>query len=380
MPELAEDLRRLLDHFERRIDPDHVARVRGRYQRFLQGAPVAPPPLTCYVRYEGSDFTPYPVRETIDNPERMLVNELLMGFTSLYHALDRNDDTPYVIRPNLGTGIVASMFGAPIELLGDNPPWARPLGGIAAIERVVDAPLPDVTAGLGRQMCAHYAFFHDVLAGYPRCAAACDITLPDLQGPFDTAELLWGSRIYVALRRQPDLVRKLLDKVTQQMVRVWHVVEPLVSDTLMPLGNFQHATAVKGRLLIRNDSSVLISPEMYADIVREYDARLAAELGAAIHFCGDGTHQIENLITIPGVQGLDFGQADMMDIAAIYARTLPLGIPLSRVRLSRDALCRGIATERYPRLASLCYAAQDVADAQAVCADYYRHANADVGP
>lgn len=373
MSRLPDDLRRLLDHFEQHIDPAHIQRVHARHRAALSGATIAPPPLTCYVPYGANAFAPYPVREILADPAKMLVNELLVGFTSLYHALARRDDTPLVIRPNLGTGVIASMFGAAIEVLDDNPPWARPLADEAAIEAVCAAPLPAVTSGLGGRMFAHYRFFHEALADYPRCAAAINITLPDLQGPFDTAEILWGSKIYVALRRRPELVHRLLDTVTRQIVRVWQAALPYVRDALLPAGNFQHAVGVGGRLLLRNDSIVLVSPAMYREHIRAFDARLVAECDAAIHFCGDGAHQVDNLLEIPGLRGLDFGQAHLMDIDDLYARAAARGVPVARVRLPREQLLGGAAA-RFERYANLCYEARDAADADALSAAYYRHA------
>ena len=371
MPELNDDLRRLLDHFEARIDIEHVERTRARHRALLAGETVEPPPLTCYVPYTGDDFQPYSVREIIDDPQKMLVNELLVGFTSLYHALERRDDTPFVMRANLGTGIIASMFGARIEVLADNPPWARPLEDLAAIERLVSEPLPEVTAGLGKLMFAHYAFFKDVLAEYPRCEAAFEITLPDLQGPFDVAEILWGSKIYIGLKRQPELVEKLLSHTTEQIIRVARALEPYVRDSLLPFGNYQHATAVKGRILLRNDSIVLVSPKVYAELLKPFDMRIAEELGVAIHYCGDGAHQVDNVLSIPGLRGLDFGQPEQMDVDSIYQKTAARGVPIARMHVPRSELLDGTAQRRFPQLVNFRYPAESPADAQQVCAAYY---------
>lgn len=362
---------RLLEHFESHLDMEHVNNVRARHRAVLLGEALEPPPLTCYVPYEGTSFKPYPVREILDDPQKMLVNELLVGFTSLYHALERPDDTPFVIRANLGTGIIASMFGARIEVLADNPPWAHPLGDVAAIERLIAEPLPDVTAGLGKQMFTHYAFFKEALEQYPVCRAAFEITLPDLQGPFDVAEILWGSKIYLALKRQPDLVKQLLERVAEQILRTARALESHVSDSLQPLGNYQHATAVKGRILLRNDSIVLVSPKVYADILKPFDARIAEELGAAIHFCGDGFHQVDNVLSVPGLQGLDFGQPEMMDTDQIYQKTMSQGIPIARMNVPREQLLDGTARRRFPRLVNFRYSAKDNRDARLVCDGYY---------
>ena len=49
-----------------------------------------------------------------------------------------DDDLPYTIRANFGTGIIASMFGARIEQLGENPPWVRPLETLNDFKAAID--------------------------------------------------------------------------------------------------------------------------------------------------------------------------------------------------------------------------------------------------
>jgi len=365
-------LRRLLDRFERAIDLQHIEHVRSRYRQTLSGEPCDPPPLVCYVPYDDVAGPAYPVRETLDNPAKMLVNELLVGFTSLYHACQRQDDTPLCIRANVGTGLVASMFGAPWEVIDNNPPWIRPLGDERAIEALVSAPLPDVSAGLGSRVRDHYAFFRETLRDYPSCRAGFEITLPDLQGPFSTAELLWGSQIYLAMHRRPDLVRALLAHVTAQTLRATEMVTPLVQDSLAPQGCFQHATGVRGALLLRNDSAVLVSPSAYQTLIGEHDAQIARALnGIAVHFCGDGQHQVPNWLALAQVRGLDFGQADLMDQDRLYRDAREYGVALARLRPSHDELTSGRAAARFPVGATFCYEARDAADAEEVCRRYY---------
>ena len=202
-------VRQLLDRCEARIDLDHVAAVRARHRAALTYQPVDRLPLVFYLPYEGQDVHPYPFAEAFEDPAKLMVNELLAGFTSIHHALDLKDDAPYCLRPNLGTGTVASMFGSHIRLLENNPPWADSLGGLDALRAVAEGPLPPVTAGLGQRVSDQFAYFHAALADYPRCRAAFQITLPDLQGPFSTVELLWGSGIYVDLYDHADLVHAL---------------------------------------------------------------------------------------------------------------------------------------------------------------------------
>ena len=61
-----------------------------------------------------------------DDAEKMLFNELVCAFDTSIALRDRvGDDLPLTIRANFGTVLIASMFGAAAEQIGDNPPWIR---------------------------------------------------------------------------------------------------------------------------------------------------------------------------------------------------------------------------------------------------------------
>ena len=364
-------VRHILNYFEERIDLVHVKRVRARHLAALNYEKMDVAPLVFYLPYEGQEFEPYPYPEAFVDPAKMMVNELLIGFTSVYHAVELDGDEPYCLRPNLGTGIIASMFGAEIKLVENQMPWVLPLGSPSRLRAIVDAPLPDVTSGLGQRVIDQYDYFRHVLSDYPQCQAAFELTLPDLQGPFDTAEMLWGSAIFADLFTQKDLVTSILSKITDLMVAVYDTLKEKTCDSLNLGFHHQHATAVKGNLLIRNDSPILMSPKMYREIVYPFDARLAEELGGVgIHFCGDGQHQVDNMLSIPGLQCLDFGQAGMNDLDAIYVAASARQVPLVRVTVPEAELTAKSVRKRFPRGVNLVYEAMTVKEARTVWQRY----------
>ena len=358
-------VRRILDDIEPRIDLKHVASVRARHKAALDFEPLAIPPLVCDVPYEGTAFVPYLYPEAFADPAKMMVNELLLGFTSIYHSASLHDDAPLTLRPNLGTVIIASMFGSKVRLVENNMPWASSLGGLDALRAIVDAPQPDVRSGLGQRVADQYAYYHEALRPYPNCRAAIDVTFPDMQSPFDTAEMLWGSAIFVALLEEEELVRGLLDKVARQMMAMYRFCEPQVKESLHPDYHFQHASGIKGKLLLREDSTLLMSPRMYREIVMPYDVWMAKELGGmSIHFCGNGEHQLDNYLSIPGLHMLDLGQPEMMDMATVYRKAAAQRVALGRVSLPDEQRTARQARALYPAGVILTYTAASVADAQ----------------
>ncbi len=302
----------------------------------------------------------------------MMVNELLKGFTSIYHAVNLHDDAPYCLRPNLGVTIIASMFGAKIRLLGDQMPWVMPLeGGSAAVRQLVASPLPDLDAGLLPRVLDQYAFYRHALEDYPICRAAFQLTLPDLQGPLSVAELLWGPDIYLAFFDEPELVKALLGRITELIFVVAKRLQSEVRENLGPGFQYQHAVGVRGMLLVRNDSAVNISPAQYIALVRPFDARLAEGLGSiGIHFCGNGMHQVGPMLEIHGIACLDIGQPEMMDLDRLYAAAAARQVALARLSLPEDDLRAGQIKRRFPTGVSLVYRAPSVARAHEVLDRY----------
>ncbi|HAL62539.1 MAG TPA: hypothetical protein DCP08_09065 [Chloroflexi bacterium] len=371
MTDANQVVRRLLDYLEPRIDLDHLERVAARHRAALRYEEVDRVPLVCYLPYEGEDFTPYPYPEAFADPAKLMVNELLSGFTSIYEAVGLRDDAPYCLRPNLGIAIIASMLGGQIRVVGDQLPWVVPFEDMGAIQKIVDAPVPDTSSGLLPRVLDQYAYFREVLAGCPKCHAAFQLTLPDLQGPFDTAELLMGSDIFLAFYQDTELLSAFLSKITDTMLVAYRRLIAEVRDNIGPECQYQHAVGVKGKILLRSDSVLMISPEQYRDLVMPHDARLAEELnGIAIHFCGNGQHQVDNMLSISKLQCLDLGQSWMMDVDAIYAKASVRKVPLARVVVSEAELRMDQVSQRFPTGVILVYRAETVSQGKEVWRQY----------
>lgn len=372
MAEAETTLRRLLDYLEPRIDLVHVEQVAARHRAALNYESIDLLPLVCYLPYEGDDFAPFPYPEAFDEPAKMMVNELLVGFTSIYHAVDLPDDAPYCLRPNLGVTIIASMFGAELRLLDDNMPWVKPLeGGLDDIRALVDAPLPELDAGLLPRVLDQYAFFREALVDYPNCRAGLQLTLPDLQGPFSIAELLWGTDIYLAFFDYPELLKAVQAKITDLMLVVYRRLKDEARDNIGPDYQYQHATGVRGKLLVRDDSAINVSADHYCAFLQPYNARLAAELGEiGIHFCGDGQHQTENMLSIAGLSCLDLGQPEMMDLDRLYSEASAQGVSLLRLTVPEAELTADRVRQRFPTGVNLVYEAESVAQAHDVWRRY----------
>ncbi len=233
------------------------------------------------------------------------------------------------VRCNYGTGIMATPFGCEAFWLDDELntlPTARPLGR-EKIPALIDAGVPDVNAGLGEKIFAAARRFQEVFEQYPKIGRWVWLYHPDTQGPIDIVELVWGSGMFLAFYDEPQLLHEFLDLATETyaaFTRAWYDLVPETTDYTVHWGK-----VLSGRLMIRNDSAMNLSPETYLEFVRPYDQRLFDEFGGGgIHFCGRGDHYIEAMSEMKGLTAVNMSQPHLNDMEIIYRNTVDKGIKL----------------------------------------------------
>jgi hypothetical protein len=355
-------LRRLLDHLESSLDSAKQAAVHERHARALRYEPVERPPIIMqYPAPTDAEFNPFPHRDAFNDPEKMLFNELVHAFdTSICHYARVGDDLPFTIRANCGTIIIASLFGGHWEQHNDDPPWARPYESIDALQAVFDIDPLDFSRGICPQVVNIYRFYQQVLAEYANLRRCIHVVLPDMQGPFDNAELLRGSEIYVDLHENRELVSRLMAKMVQAQVGFARQLRIAISEGFEGFCH-QHATVLPGHVLIRNDSAINISPAMYREHIAPHDEAVLSQLGGGgIHFCGKGEHLVTELLELPSLTAIDLGQPAMNDLDKIYRQAAARRIPLIRLRVAEQDILDGQVAKRFPTGVSLFHATDSI--------------------
>ncbi|MHB0998968.1 MAG: hypothetical protein ACYC27_06950 [Armatimonadota bacterium] len=235
------------------------------------------------------------------------------------------------VRCNYGSSILPAIFGAELFIMEDalnTLPTSRPLpGGINAIKRLLDNGMPDLRKSIGGRVFEMGEQFAEIGRRYPKIGRYVNIYHPDTQGPIDIAEVLIGSELFYILYDYPELVGNLLDLVTQtyiEYMREWYRLVP-------PEGEYSAHWSMlhKGRVMLRDDSAMNLSPEMYGEFIRPYDQRIFDEFGGgSIHFCGRGDHYIERMSGMTGLHAIAMSQPDLNDMEMIYRSTVDKGIKL----------------------------------------------------
>lgn len=266
-----------------------------------------------------------PTNDTLENFELMALQQL--GVCS--GAVGSGNGALLDIRANYGTGILPTVFGAKLYTMPPDMntlPTSLPLeGGVDEIRRVVDKGVPDLTKGLGARVFETTQGYLELLKNYPKLQKYVRIYHPDLQGPFDVCELLWGSSVFLALMDVPELVHALLDLISEtyvQFLRRWFELVPQQDGCSPHWGMLQ-----PGHIMLRDDSAMNLSPAMFAEFIRPYDARLLREFGGgAMHFCGKGDHYIAVASESEGLSSVNLSQPHLNDMETIYRNTVDKGI------------------------------------------------------
>jgi hypothetical protein len=302
----------------------------------------------------------------------MLYNELVHAFgTSIFLHPEINDDLPFTVRANFGTVVIASLFGGKVEQRGDNPPWVRHFETTEEFKTIFEKDPLDFSQGICPKVIDRYRIYSEILSGYPNLQKCVQLVLPDLQGPLDSLELLRGSEIYSDFIINSAMVDNGLRQMAEGQVGLAKHLQQFITKREDGFSN-QHAVPIKGNILIRNDSAIMISPEMYANQVAQHDEFALNEMGGGgIHSCGKIDFNIHEIFHLPSIQSFDFGQSYLNDIDSVYPLAREMKIPLLRIRPNREELISGRIKTKFPTGVSLVYEAESFEEAVFVSKKYY---------
>ena len=327
----------MLEDIERRLDPEVEEDFCEQWRGFLKD------------EFDGDIFCPrrkkttspsftYPtvfINDALDDYDLMLQYELC----NLSYTLTNASRTAGVWVGGYGTGTLSSVFGADIFVVPremNTPPITRAVGSDDRIREIIDRGIPNIENGFGRRVFECGEYFAEVFSKYPKISAHVNMFHPDLQGPLDIAELLWGGDMFYAMYDEPELVHSLLSLITETFtafMKRWEGIFPLHPE--INCYKFYHYL---GGILLRCDSAMNLSPEFYREFAVPYDTKLYERFGGgAMHFCGRGDHYIDVLSEVPGLTGVNLAQAEYNDMEKIYRHTVDKGIKILQLH-RRQAL------------------------------------------
>ncbi|MBI2941614.1 MAG: hypothetical protein HYY04_14360 [Chloroflexi bacterium] len=242
-----------------------------------------------------------PIRRFLQDRQTQLAGELELLAWRARAGL--GDDFVPHLQPQQGTPVFASAFGCEVEFFDHTLPWAHPaIKADDPPEKVYELPAPAVTAGQLGDMLAFTDYFVDQTGGrYP-------IALTDLQGPLDTAYLVWDSCSFMtAMYTNPREVHHLMRLVTDLII-AFAKEQRARCPEFIPC-HYPSLYLPDGRgIAISEDCLAVVGADVYREFALPYNSELAEEFGGLfIHSCGRFAHQFDNLAQIYQLRGLNFG-------------------------------------------------------------------------
>lgn len=97
--------------------------------------------------------------------------------------------------------------------------------------------------------------------------------------------------------------------------------------------------------MLRDDSAMNLSPEMFEEFIKPYDQKILNELGGgAVHFCGKGDHFISSLSEMDNLYAVNLSQPEYNNMETILSNTVDKGIKI--IGLTREAGEELVKTDR----------------------------------
>ncbi|MBR2988774.1 MAG: hypothetical protein IKC64_03520 [Clostridia bacterium] len=306
-----DELERLLDYCESVADENAIAEKIENQKKCLKFEEVSRPVIK--IGYSSPDFKPYSMEEIHADMGKMLYNEMLGALPQL----ETNDGGVPRIRANYGVGILPSVFGAECRIINGNMPWCDHFDedGIA---KILKSGVPNLMNGFGQKIKDTHAFYIQTLSKYPKLSKVVKIYHPDFQGPFDVAHLLYGSEIYYQFYEEPELLHELLSLVTETYVASMKEIKSQICDTD---GEFVYhwGHLFPGSVVLRDDSAVNLSADMYDEFVRPYNDKVLSAFGSgSVHFCGRADHWVFDMANDELIKGYNVGYMNTLTFGMEY--------------------------------------------------------------
>jgi hypothetical protein len=279
--------------------PDHVQAAERLQQAVWAHEPVERIPVVIH-GFAPPEWPTYSYCEIFDDPEKMLWNELLQS----YLGVILQDDRVMTVRANFGPAVIPSLFGTTVRAdLATT--WVDGCHTSRAVREIVDRGIPDLSAGLGSRVLATEAFYRDCLRDNG-LSPYVHMFQADSQSPFDCAALLWGHEIYTAMLDEPDLVHALLDLITKTTIAFVRRQKEVLGEPTEWMYHWWYRVPAGVRVV--DDTTINLSPAMYAEFARPYNERVFDAFGGGyMHYCGHGLQSQHLRLATKGLRGIEMG-------------------------------------------------------------------------
>ncbi len=203
------------------------------------------------------------------------------------------------LKPNLGTGIVASAFGCSSTANDEADPWVHPLISEDSIAEVRSLELPDVPTNPVYRRARQRVLEFQRLAELP-------LRLVNVPSPLVTASLIWDYTSFIAgTVLHPREVHLLMEKVTEATVQYIQAQLSWIRNLHTASHEMWYLPPDLG-VRISDDTAALLSPDLYREFGVRYNSMISRAFGGiVVHSCGDLQNVVAVMMETEGLRGLD---------------------------------------------------------------------------
>jgi len=249
----------------------------------------------------------YDLREIHWDCEKMFAHQLK---EAVGVALSDSDGVPSV-RANMGCGLVGGLFGLEQRVFPDKMPWL--LEHLSKEQILALEPGEFTVTEEYRRAMEHMRYMKEQLLG-----TGIEVFPLDLQGPVDSAHLLYGDAFFYDLYDDPAFIHHLLDLVHAALVRQMQDCFDIIQPGEFVAHYNRLVLPAAAPLKVSEDTSTLLGREhIHAHCVPRTRALLDHFGGGYIHYCGWNPHLYEAVTQCLAPLGLNLGNRERHDMAYV---------------------------------------------------------------
>lgn len=216
------------------------------------------------------------------------------------------------VRPNLGVIAIPAMAGQSFQTPENSMPWP---GDPLSMEEIRAIRNTNLTDSEVFRLAADFYQIHresdeTQIAAY----------LPDSQGVFDIAHLLYGDEIFYALLDTDEgnwfaeLMEISLDLYLRASEAFKTAMEENSGTMIHGHGTEQGVCFPQAGVRISEDTATLLSPEMIEQCILPYIRRSVQPFGGGfLHFCGVHPTLFDQFTALPEIKAIDLGNPEKYD-------------------------------------------------------------------
>ena len=322
------------------------------FEEFWKGGGPCPILFTEPHLAKGKPYLRHDLVEQHRDAEKQLEERLL----EIEPHLELIDDGIPTVRSDLGTTLLPSALGLPVELQPELHPW---LAEHLSPEQYVKLEIPsDAQDLLQNEMDFSREFYRlfQRRQAEGRIPEGVYPYVPDTQGVFDLSHLIIGTDLLYLLNDREEQVQQIQEQSLRLFLAATRLFKELLGEKSssmvhghgMPIGVWFPDTGAR----ISEDSATLISADMIRTFCLPFIRRAAEPFGRLfMHYCGRHLEFLKMVCQMEEISTLNLGNPEMYDLDEVFDLCGQSGT----VYFGHLSLLEGEDGESYlERLADLC--------------------------